>query len=393
MADTNKTITDKTNNVAAQTEDLGYLKDGQRASYIRYSMENKNLLENKYDIYVGTGEVTGTDVVEQGVSRETKGINIIDAINEAAVDNSEEYHPVKCARWGVESITGQGPSKTETTQRLVVANGGATIVDIIGGDSNGLISYNFKKNSTQTSLANVNVGALGASTVAYSPNGGPNSGGIIRLDSNKLVLQINTNGVSKSISLLSDGKNDGIHFTGDLKAGESQISAKQMTLTNTNPSTGSGLLPALIVDDGYVGIKKSIYMPGNDFSSVGSGNNTIEINGSIGTITAKGAITSIEGQIEGLSFNATSDERLKTNIQTLNYHDSILDVPVREYDWKATGKHAIGFVAQELQKVYPELVDEGENGILSIKETKLVYLLMEEVKKLKEEIENLKKEG
>ena len=40
-----------------------------------------------------------------------------------------------------------------------------------------------------------------------------------------------------------------------------------------------------------------------------------------------------------------------------------------------------------------DLVDENEEGILSIKETKLVYLLMEEVKKLKKEVEDLKKEG
>lgn len=99
------------------------------------------------------------------------------------------------------------------------------------------------------------------------------------------------------------------------------------------------------------------------------------------------------GQIEASSFNATSDARLKTNIKPLEYHDSILDVPVREYDWKESGEHAIGFVAQELQEIYPELVSEGEDGMLRIKETKLVYLLIEEVKKLKEEVEKMKKEG
>ena len=99
------------------------------------------------------------------------------------------------------------------------------------------------------------------------------------------------------------------------------------------------------------------------------------------------------GEITADSFNAKSDARLKTNIESFDYHNSILDVPVREYDWKKSGEHAIGFVAQELQEVYPELVGEGEDGMLYIKETKLVYLLMEEVKKLKEEVEELKKEG
>lgn len=108
------------------------------------------------------------------------------------------------------------------------------------------------------------------------------------------------------------------------------------------------------------------------------------------TTINNGSITTT-GQIEANSFNARSDARLKTNIKPLTYHDSILDIPVCEYDWKDSGKHAIGFIAQDLKEVYPELVDENEDGILSIKETKLVYLLVEEVKKLKEEIQELKK--
>ncbi len=117
-----------------------------------------------------------------------------------------------------------------------------------------------------------------------------------------------------------------------------------------------------------------------------------------GVINSNGNITcgdkiilNTNGEITAQSFNAQSDARLKTNIKPLTYHDSILDIPVREYDWKESGKHAIGFIAQELKEVYPELVDENEEGILSIKETKLVYLLIEEVKKLKEEIQELKK--
>lgn len=102
---------------------------------------------------------------------------------------------------------------------------------------------------------------------------------------------------------------------------------------------------------------------------------------------------SASGKIEAPSFNTLSDARLKTDIKPFEYHGSILDVPVREYDWKKSGEHAIGFVAQELQEVYPELVSEGKDGMLRIKETKLVYLLIEEVKKLKKEVEDLKMGG
>lgn len=47
-------------------------------------------------------------------------------------------------------------------------------------------------------------------------------------------------------------------------------------------------------------------------------------------------------------------------------------------------------MAQDLQVNFPELVDEGDNGMLSIKESKLIYYLMDEVRRLKEEIKGLK---
>lgn len=92
------------------------------------------------------------------------------------------------------------------------------------------------------------------------------------------------------------------------------------------------------------------------------------------------------------TFNTTSDRRLKENITDYNYHDSILDIPVKEFDMKSDGTHHIGCIAQDLQEKYPELVSEDSNGYLRIEESKLIYLLMEEVKALKTRIETLERE-
>lgn len=89
-------------------------------------------------------------------------------------------------------------------------------------------------------------------------------------------------------------------------------------------------------------------------------------------------------------FNADSDARLKENITPFKYDKSILHLPVYKYNFIGDTKTQIGCIAQELKELYPELVTEQEDGYLSIKETKLVYLLLEEVKKLKQEIEELK---
>lgn len=94
--------------------------------------------------------------------------------------------------------------------------------------------------------------------------------------------------------------------------------------------------------------------------------------------------------ITAKDFNADSDVRLKENIMPFNYNKSILHLPVYKYNFIGDTKIQIGCLAQELRELYPELVTEQEDGYLSIKETKLVYLLLEEVKKLKQEIEELK---
>lgn len=96
------------------------------------------------------------------------------------------------------------------------------------------------------------------------------------------------------------------------------------------------------------------------------------------------------GQIQAASFYATSDERKKRNIDEYSCENSILDLPVKQFDMKSDGTHHIGCIAQDLQKICPEIVHEDADGYLSIEESKLSYLLLGEIKKLREEIDELK---
>ena len=96
-------------------------------------------------------------------------------------------------------------------------------------------------------------------------------------------------------------------------------------------------------------------------------------------------------QIYATSFTASSDYRLKENIKDWAPQKSILDLQIKEFDFKDSKSHHIGCIAQDLQEICPEIVYEGDDGYLGIEESKLVYLLLDEVKKLKKEIEELKK--
>jgi hypothetical protein len=102
----------------------------------------------------------------------------------------------------------------------------------------------------------------------------------------------------------------------------------------------------------------------------------------------------------------SSDERLKENITKItNPLDKVQQLRGVEYDWtdkyiEENGgedgyfirKHDIGLIAQDVQKVLPEIVAENSDGYLAIKYERVVALLVEAVKELSTELQNLKGE-
>lgn len=107
----------------------------------------------------------------------------------------------------------------------------------------------------------------------------------------------------------------------------------------------------------------------------------------------------VDGNVGATSFIYTSDETLKNNVQVLkNSLDKISSLEGVSFDWKKDGSKEIGLIAQDVEKVVPELVVTGSDGIKSVKYGNIVALLIEAVKEqqaeidvLKVELENLKK--
>jgi len=94
---------------------------------------------------------------------------------------------------------------------------------------------------------------------------------------------------------------------------------------------------------------------------------------------------------------ASSDTRLKDNLFLIqNPIDKLNKLNGYEFDWNDNQDHFIGHdigvAAQEVQEVYPEIVTIMNNGFLGVKYEKLVPLLIESVKELKREIDELKKD-
>ena len=99
-----------------------------------------------------------------------------------------------------------------------------------------------------------------------------------------------------------------------------------------------------------------------------------------------------------VAYGSPSDKRLKENIKPIESAlDKVMKLEGVTFDWIQKEdqildiKEDIGFIAQDVQKVVPELVRENEDGMLSMRHQGVAPILLEAIKELKAEIEELKK--
>ncbi len=180
-----------------------------------------------------------------------------------------------------------------------------------------------------------------------------------------------------------------------------------LTLGYQFPGAGNsdGYNPALTIDpqkNGQVTISTgarfnsnlqvdgNLKLPGGDTFTTYNG---LYLNTSYWTIMAKTGVRffvgdqmklHVGGNVElgttldmaGNAITGQSDYRLKKNIETLNTNDldKLTGVRMVSYEWidpeRPQGTH-VGFIAQELQEVYPEFITENNEGILSINNSEL----------------------
>ena len=99
------------------------------------------------------------------------------------------------------------------------------------------------------------------------------------------------------------------------------------------------------------------------------------------------------GTVKAHSFVTYSDETLKTNFTALsNPLETVKKLQGLNYTWKSDGSKDIGFIAQEVEKVVPEVVysDGGKNGSYGMDYSSLTALLTEAIKQQDDEITSLK---
>lgn len=106
-----------------------------------------------------------------------------------------------------------------------------------------------------------------------------------------------------------------------------------------------------------------------------------------------GFVTATNGYFSGIvtcgDINSTSDINLKTNIRDIdNPLDKVLQIRGVNFNWKENNRPSIGVIAQEVENIIPEIVSGEETKVVNY--NGLIGVLIESVKELKAEIEELK---
>ena len=96
------------------------------------------------------------------------------------------------------------------------------------------------------------------------------------------------------------------------------------------------------------------------------------------------------GTCTGVDFIATSDERIKTNIETIsNALDIVKDLRGVYFTRIGQTKETVGVIAQEVETVLPEVVYTDSEGLKSVSYGNMVGVLIEAVKELSERLEKM----
>ena len=188
------------------------------------------------------------------------------------------------------------------------------------------------------------------------------------------------------------------NLTGDITSDNTTT-----TLATVNANVGTfgdgGAIPSITVNaKGLVtGVSTSAIVTGITITDDTSTNSTRYVtftSATSGTITGENVSSSkltynpSTGTLAATNVNSTSDEALKGNITTIeNALELVNQLRGVEFTWKEKNEQSLGVVAQEVEKVLPELVKTDD--FKSVNYNGLIGVLIEAVKELSDKVNTL----
>lgn len=185
-------------------------------------------------------------------------------------------------------------------------------------------------------------------------------------------------------------------------------SSNNLTLAR-NGSTIEGLSEDLVIDIGgvqidliYDGTTWEVYTNAGPSVSITDDTSTsttqypLMVRSTTGTATTsyvsstKLYFNPSTGELSATDFNSLSDLRLKENISPIdNVMDRLNMVKGVSFNWKDNGHKSYGVIAQEIEKVFPELVKSDAESQKTVSYIPLIAFLLEAVKSQQEQINNI----
>lgn len=142
--------------------------------------------------------------------------------------------------------------------------------------------------------------------------------------------------------------------------GTQGIAGPQTQINATAVTTNSTFYPVFVASAGS-----------NQTASVRTSATAFSFNPSSGNLTVGG------------NLNSASDINLKENVRVVeNALDIVNQLEGVRFDWKSTGHSSIGVIAQELEKVLPELVTVTDEGTKTVNYNGIIGVLIQAIKEL-----------
>ena len=212
------------------------------------------------------------------------------------------------------------------------------------------------------------------------------SDGVLSTTTSRSILARNTNGtigLFDATSLLVPS----IHNQTDIY----QLASFKISGTGVfgSSSNYAQLGPSLLLSNQNFAIRSPrLYLSDNEITPDLSGLSWRVI---IDSGTSSGNGVYVKGKILATdNSSAFSDRRLKSNIKRMSDGESIALLNARSYRYN--GSDRVGFVAQEVRKHFPGLVNKEDNGYLSLNYIGLIPYMVEFMKSSRKMIDGLRKE-
>jgi len=248
-----------------------------------------------------------------------------------------------------------------------------TNFNVAYASTSGIATY-----ASNTGISTNVIGGIASVSSLFVNDIGISTIGTVKISSGIITSNI----VGTSVTYYGDGsKLTGLTAGVSISTNTTNQSQFITYVTGTGSTTGFGVTTTGLV-----------FNPSSNSLGIGTTNPTSKLTVQ-GNISVSGFATFsndlfVSGIVTATDYNSASDIRLKENIQKIdNPIDKIVRIEGVTFDWKSDNKSSMGVIAQNIEKVLPELVS-GEDS-KTVNYNGIIGLLIECVKTQQEQIEDL----